>query len=196
MATWAYECRSCECRSCEDDDTVWFVAREAIAEMPHDVRMLRVKVGDEWLCATVDRDRLVSVEGLLVRETVASDPADCPECVQRLSPRPPEMFTPLDQPASAEPAASRKPERKVLAAAISMQGIRFVVVLVSHALADSPGEADLLIADLQPRFGDVPIVLMGQYEDGTSTWYGDRNLIDLLANVPLDRMPWKEYPIG
>ena len=190
MAAWAYECRSCE-----DDDTAWFVAREAVAELPHEVRMLRVRVGDEWLCATVDRDRLVSVEGLLLREAVASDPADCPECAQRLSSRPPEVFTALDQPATAEPTGNREPERKVLAAAVSMQGIRFVVVLVSHALADSPGEADLLIADLEPRFGRVPIVLMGQYEDGTPTWYGDRNLIDLLANVPLDRMPWKEYPI-
>ncbi len=187
MATWAYECRSCAA-----DDAVWFVAREAIVEMPHEVRVLRVKVDDQWLCATVDRDRLVSVERSLLREAVASDPADCPECARRLSLRSLDAPAEPARPAAAEPTAS--PARQVHAAAISMQGIRFVVVLVRPELAAGPGEADMLIADLQPRFGGVPVVLVGQYDDGTPTYYGDPALIELLTDVPLDRMPWKDYP--
>ena len=59
-------------------------------------------------------------------------------------------------------------------------------------IADDTGEADLMIADLQPRFG-VPVVLMGQEEDGTPVYYGNEELKERLAAVPVDRMPWKEY---
>lgn len=182
MATWAFECRACG-----DDETVWYVAREAIVEMPHDVRVLRVRVGDQWLCATVDRSRPVSVEGMLLRDAVAADPADCPECLERLAPRTPEP--------SADLTEVHTPSAQIHAAAISLQGARFVVVLVSRELATNPGEADMLIADLRPRFGGVPIVLMGQDEAGTPTYYGDHELVDLLADVPVDRMPWKEYSV-
>ena len=70
-----------------------------------------------------------------------------------------------------------------------------MVVLVGLTMASGPGEADLVIADMQRRFG-VPVVLMGQEEDGTPVYYGDQDLKDLLAAVPVDRMPWKEYRLN
>jgi hypothetical protein len=80
----------------------------------------------------------------------------------------------------------------VTAAAISMAGTKFIVVLVGLTTASGPGEADLVIADMQRRFG-VPVVLMGQEEDGTPIYYGNEDLKARLATVPVDRMPWKEY---
>ncbi|MCY2967729.1 MAG: hypothetical protein NT069_29550 [Planctomycetota bacterium] len=78
--------------------------------------------------------------------------------------------------------------RQVTAAAITMAGVQFVVVLVGLSTVSGPGESDLVIADLEPLFG-VPVVLMGQEEDGTPVYYGDPTLQELLAAVPVDRLP-------
>ena len=76
-----------------------------------------------------------------------------------------------------------------------MAATKFIVVLVGLTTVSGPGEADLVIADMQRRFG-VPIVLMGQEEDGTPIYYGNLDLKERLADVPVDRMPWKEYRLS
>ena len=81
----------------------------------------------------------------------------------------------------------------VQAAAISLQGKNFAVVLVQLELVHNHGEADMAIDTLQPKFGGVPVVLMAQKEDGTPVYYGDRDLVRSLEDVPVDKMPWKEY---
>jgi hypothetical protein len=82
---------------------------------------------------------------------------------------------------------------KVQAAAISLLGNHFAVVLTQLDLIHSPGEADLAIDTLQPKFGGVPVVLMAQKEDGTPVYYGDQDLVQSLEDVPVDKMPWQEY---
>jgi hypothetical protein len=81
----------------------------------------------------------------------------------------------------------------IQAAAISIAGRQFVVALVNMDLIRTPGEADLAIDSLQPTFGGVPVVLMAQSENGSPNYYGDRDLVELLEDVPIDKMPWKEY---
>jgi hypothetical protein len=85
--------------------------------------------------------------------------------------------------------------QKVTAAAISMAEMKFVVVLVDLTTASGPGEADLVVADMQSRFG-VPVVLMGQEEDGTPVYYGSEDLKGRVAAVPVDRLPWKDYTLN
>ncbi len=177
MAIWAYECRPCAGKG------VWLVSRAAVDVLPAEVRTLRVKVGSEWRCATVDRERPVEVEAMLLREAVASDLQDCPECA------PPPA-------AEAGQGASRAAATQVQAAAVSMQGRRMLVVLVPLDLVQSAGEADMLVADLRPRFGNVDLLLIGQDEDGAPHYHGDAGLVRLLADVPIDKMPWKSYPTG
>lgn len=177
MAIWAYECRPCA------GNGVWLVSRASVDALSAGVRTLRVKVGSEWRCATVNRERPVEVEAMLLREAVASDLQDCPECV------PPPA-------AEAGRGAGRATATEVQAAAVSMQGHRMLVVLVPLSLVRSVGEADMLVADLRPRFGDVDLLLMGQDEDGAPHYHGDAGLVDLLADVPIDKMPWKSYPTG
>jgi hypothetical protein len=109
-----------------------------------------------------------------------------------LEPTPP-VSGPVDPPDTRPGRPAGSP--LVTAAAISMAGTQFMIVLVSLTIASGPGEADLVIADLQQRFG-VPIVLMGQQDDGTPVYYGDEDLTDRLAAVPVDRMPWKQYPLN
>lgn len=179
MATWAYECRSCSSK-----DT-WLVSRQEIDALPAAVRILRVRTGSGWHCAVVDRTRPVVVEGMLVREAVASDPEDCPECAPLLAPNAP----------AAEPKAAPAAAKQLQGAGISIEGHRMLVVLVGLDLVQNPGEADMLIADLRPRFGGIDIVLMGQAEDGTPCYHGDAALVKLLAGVPVEKMPWRTFAV-
>ena len=186
MSTWAYPCRPCT------GDGEWFVARERVADWPAAQVILRVKIGDDWRCATVDRTRPLAVDASLLREAVPSDLQDCPGC----APHEPLAAVPAAAPApsvAATEAAGAALE--VHAAAISLQGQRFVVVLVPLEVARSPGEADMLAADLRARFGGVDLVLMGQTEDGTPEYHGSAELLALLAELPVDRMPWKVYAL-
>lgn len=181
MATWAYECRSCSSK-----DT-WLVSRQEIDALPAAVRILRVKTGSGWHCAVVDRSRPVVVEGMLLREAVASDPQDCPECAALLAPE-----APTPAPVAKGPPVA---PTQLQGAAISIEGHRMLVVLVGLDLVQNPGEADMLIADLRPRFPGIDIVLMGQAEDGAPCCHGDAALVKLLAGVPVDKMPWRAYAV-
>jgi hypothetical protein len=179
------------------------VSRTAINELPPGTRGVLVRVGDDWLPAVVDRSRQVAVEAMLLHDVIADE--EFTEIASDVSPEP------ESEPASAEveptrpisgradrpdapPAGPGRPaaSQPVTAAAISLAGTKFVVVLVALTTASGPGEADLVIADMQRRFG-VPVVLMGQEEDGTPIYYGNEELKERLATIPVDRMPWKEY---
>jgi hypothetical protein len=171
MSAWAFECRARD-----ESDARWFVSRTAIDELPPGTRSVLVRVGDDWLPAVVDRSRQVAVEGMLLHEVIADEETPVAGRVDR-----PDVQV-------GGPTASQH----VTAAAIAMTGTRFIVVLVGLTTASGPGEADLVIADMQRRFG-VPVVLMGQEEDGTPIYYGHEDLKERVAAVPVDRLPWKEY---
>ena len=47
MAAWAYACRPCG-----GEETIWYVPQTAVDEMPAEVRIVRVQVGSDWLCAS------------------------------------------------------------------------------------------------------------------------------------------------
>ena len=85
---------------------------------------------------------------------------------------------------------------KIQGAAISLKGVKFAVVLVDVELVKSPGEADMAIERMQPAFGGAPVVLMAQNEAGSPTYYGDRGIVESLAGVPVEKMPWKEYTVA
>ena len=160
-------------------------------------------MGDDWLPAVVDRSRQVAVEAMLLHEVIADEeftgigPEVSPESEPGTAAANSEPTTPVsgrvDRPDAQPGGPGRRTARQqVTAAAISMAGTKFIVVLVGLTTASGPGEADLVIADMQRRFG-VPVVLMGQEEDGTPIYYGNEDLKARLATVPVDRMPWKEY---
>ena len=82
---------------------------------------------------------------------------------------------------------------KIQGAAISLQGVNFAIAVVDMGLVNTHGEADMAIERISPSFGGVPVVLMAQKEDGSPVYYGDEDLVRSLADVPIDKMPWKEY---
>ena len=85
---------------------------------------------------------------------------------------------------------------KIQGAAISLQGINFAVAVVDMGLVNTHGEADMAIERISPSFGGVPVVLMAQKEDSSPVYYGDEDLVRSLADIPLDKMPWKEYTVA
>ena len=84
---------------------------------------------------------------------------------------------------------------KVQGAAISLAGQNFAVVLVGMDMVQNPGEADMAIDSMQPAFGGVPVILMAQNDKASPTYYGDQGIVALLADVPVEKMPWKEYTV-
>jgi len=83
----------------------------------------------------------------------------------------------------------------VQAAAISLQGNNFVIVLVGIDMVTNSGEADMAIDTLQPKFGGSPVILMAQREDTSPVYYGDQDLVSVLRDIPVDEMPWKTYSL-
>ncbi len=84
---------------------------------------------------------------------------------------------------------------EVQAAAISLHGLNFVIVLVGMDMVTNPGEADMAIDSLEPKFSNATVVLMAQREDTSPVYYGDQDLVALLGDLPVDKMPWKTYSI-
>ena len=84
----------------------------------------------------------------------------------------------------------------VQAAAISVGDVQFAVVVVSEDLVNSPGEADLAIGRFEPVFGGVPVILVAQNDKGSPVYYGDQGLVQSMADIPLEDMPWKQYSVG
>jgi hypothetical protein len=183
MATWAYECRPSD-----QSGQSWLVGCQTVDAMPADAKIVRVKAGSQWHCATVDRTRRIEVEAMLLREVIASDEVDCPECAE-----------PPNSPAVPPVAPNDRiveSTRQIQAAEMTIGGRSCTVVLVGLELINSPGEAHMATADLFPLFPGAEVVLMGQEEDGTPHFHGPEQLVNLLASIPLDQMPWRSYPLG
>jgi hypothetical protein len=67
MAAWAYQSFRCG-----DTETIYFVPCDVVNEYPTSITIVHVKVGNAWLCASVDRLRPVEItEGMLLRQVAA-----------------------------------------------------------------------------------------------------------------------------
>jgi hypothetical protein len=84
---------------------------------------------------------------------------------------------------------------EVQAAAISLQGRNLVIVLVGMDMVTNSGEADMAIDTLEPKFGNATVILMAQREDTSPVYYGDQDLVATLGDIPVDKMPWKNYSL-
>ena len=85
---------------------------------------------------------------------------------------------------------------KIQAATISLQEVNFAIAVVDMDLLNRHGEADMAIERISPSFAGVPVVLMAQKEDGSPVYYGDEDLVRSLADIPINKMPWKEYSVA
>lgn len=80
-------------------------------------------------------------------------------------------------------------------AVIKEQGVTFAVVIVKPSVVQNQTTASRASSSLSPTFGGIPVVLMAQDCRGTPTYWGRRDLVRFLANVPLAAIPWRRYDL-
>ena len=78
------------------------------------------------------------------------------------------------------------------AAVVKEQRVTFAVVLVKSSAAN-PSNRDATQREAGRLFPGLPIILCSQNGNGTPSYYGRRDIVQFLANVSMDRLPWKKY---
>ena len=85
---------------------------------------------------------------------------------------------------------------KFQGALINEQGVKFGIVVVKPYVLNNPSEADTMQKFGMRAFGAIPIILMAQNSRGIPTYYGQRDIVKFLSNVPLRAIPWREYTLN
>jgi hypothetical protein len=78
------------------------------------------------------------------------------------------------------------------AAVVKEQGVSFAVVLVNSNAA-SPANRSATQRGAAQLFPGPPIILCSQDSRGVPSYYGRTDIVKFLANISLDRLPWKKY---
>ncbi|MBX9689085.1 MAG: hypothetical protein K2X27_20415 [Candidatus Obscuribacterales bacterium] len=79
-------------------------------------------------------------------------------------------------------------------ALIREQGITFGVAIVEqHQLRST--DRDKVVLQFS-RIFRAPTVLMAQDNRGIPQYYGRKDIVNFLANVPLAAIPWREYNVS
>lgn len=85
---------------------------------------------------------------------------------------------------------------KLEAALVVEQGVRFAVVAVKNHIVNSQYESEKAIRQLTSIFPGYNIVVMGMKSGGQSIYRGRKDIVNFLANVSPNRLPWKSYSVG
>ncbi|HEY2585133.1 MAG TPA: hypothetical protein VGI81_05150 [Tepidisphaeraceae bacterium] len=75
-------------------------------------------------------------------------------------------------------------------AVIEELGVTFAIVVVQQHVLNSPEDAR---PAFRRYFPGMPIVLAAQDAFGTFEYQGRRDLVEFLASISPDRIPWKQY---
>lgn len=81
-------------------------------------------------------------------------------------------------------------------AVINEQGVDFAIAVVKQSVLGSPGSRDQALLEFASAFGGLPTVLMAQDSRGVPTYYGRNDLVDFLASVPMEAIPWQRYTLS
>lgn len=81
-------------------------------------------------------------------------------------------------------------------AVIQEQGVKFAVVVVKSHVTQSPLETDQAIREFGSAFSGLPVVLMSQNSSGRPLYVGRKDLVNFLANVPFNRIPWRKFTLN
>lgn len=81
---------------------------------------------------------------------------------------------------------------RIQGAMLREQRVTFFVAVVRRPVLESESRSRETIAALQQIVG-VPTVLVAQDVGGRPHYIGRRDLVQFLAGVPFERIPWKEY---
>lgn len=81
-------------------------------------------------------------------------------------------------------------------AVISEQGVNFAIAVVRGPILQQPAARDQAVAEFSAVFGGLPTVLMAQNPRGVPTYWGRPDLVNFLASVPMNAIPWQRYTIS
>jgi hypothetical protein len=79
------------------------------------------------------------------------------------------------------------------AAVVKEQGQKFVVVMVQNSAVINNTTINEYQKGFQQRFPSMPIVLCNQNSSGTPTYYGRKDIVNFLANIQMEQIPWRTY---
>lgn len=80
-------------------------------------------------------------------------------------------------------------------AVIEEQGVTFGIAIVKRWVLQSPKREEAVL-EFSAAFGGCPTVLMAQDSQGVPEYYGRRDLVEFMASVPLEAVPWSRYRLG
>ena len=80
-------------------------------------------------------------------------------------------------------------------ALIKEQGVKFAIVIVKQHVINNRYNANRAVLSFQPAFPGIPVILMAQNHRGTQTYYGRRDIVNFLKNVPLQCIPWQKFTV-
>jgi hypothetical protein len=81
-------------------------------------------------------------------------------------------------------------------AVIEEQGVTFGVAIVKSHVLNSPTDREDAIRAFTGVFGGIPTILMAQDSRGTPTYFGRNDIVDFMAGVPVEAIPWSEYTVS
>lgn len=78
-------------------------------------------------------------------------------------------------------------------AVVKEQGVTFGIAVVRPSVLQSSDRDE--VKDTFADFFGVPTVLMAQDSRGRPRYYGRRDIVNFLAKVPPQRIPWRRYTV-
>lgn len=80
-------------------------------------------------------------------------------------------------------------------AVVKEQGITFGIAVVRRSVLDNPTAREQAIREFSEVFGGIPTVLMAQDGRGIPTYFGRQDIVDFLASVSMEAIPWQRYTL-
>jgi len=81
-------------------------------------------------------------------------------------------------------------------AVVNEQGVTFGIAVVRSSTLSNPQARDQAILQFSAVFDGIPTVLMAQDGSGVPSYYGRQDIVDFLASVPMEAIPWQRYTIS
>ncbi|AFM40939.1 hypothetical protein Desaci_1962 [Desulfosporosinus acidiphilus SJ4] len=85
---------------------------------------------------------------------------------------------------------------QITGAVVNEQGLKFAIVVVNHDVVQNISENEKALDAYRYLFPDMPIILLGHDWQGKSAYYGQKDLVDFLAQIDPQRIPWRRYVIA
>jgi hypothetical protein len=81
-------------------------------------------------------------------------------------------------------------------AVIKEQGVTFAIVCVKEEVLRNSNRIQETRSTFVPAFRGIPVILMAQDNRGRATYQGRPDIVNFLASISVQQIPWKEYTLN